>query len=97
MSLKFIKQTEDFKCEHCQALVLGNGFTNHCPECLWSKHVDFYPGDRAHHCEGLMAPLRLEPDKGKTVLIHRCLTCKEEKRNKTGPNDQLDVLLDKMV
>lgn len=97
MSLKFIKRAEDFKCEHCEALILGNGFTNHCPKCLWSKHVDFYPGDRAHYCGGLMAPLRLEQDKGKFSVIHQCLICKEEKKNKVGPNDQLDVFLDKMV
>lgn len=23
-------------CEHCSAEVLGTGYTNHCPKCLWS-------------------------------------------------------------
>ena len=24
-----------------------NGYTNHCSQCLWSKHVDINPGDRS--------------------------------------------------
>lgn len=42
----FTKTVEDFICAHCGTHVRGNGYTNHCPECLWSKHVDNNPGDR---------------------------------------------------
>ena len=52
---KFIKVKEDFVCEHCGAEVKGDGYTNHCPKCLWSKHVDVHPGDRAAECGGMMA------------------------------------------
>ena len=53
MSATFIRKTEDFICEHCGREVRGNGYTNHCPYCLWSKHVDINPGDRAAGCGGL--------------------------------------------
>lgn len=36
----FTRVIEDFICENCGTEVKGNGYTNHCPKCLWSKHVD---------------------------------------------------------
>lgn len=42
-----------FVCEFCHAEVypLVNGsYRNHCPRCLFSKHVDDSLGDRASHC-----------------------------------------------
>jgi Zn finger protein HypA/HybF involved in hydrogenase expression len=48
----FKRTIEDFTCEHCGEQVTGNGFTNHCPQCLWSKHVDIDPGDRLALCGG---------------------------------------------
>ncbi|MEA1909889.1 MAG: RNHCP domain-containing protein, partial [Patescibacteria group bacterium] len=56
----FIKTTEDFTCEHCGYNVKGTGYTNHCPKCLYSKHVDDVPGDRKNKCNGLMAPIGVE-------------------------------------
>ncbi|MEK7158524.1 MAG: RNHCP domain-containing protein, partial [Patescibacteria group bacterium] len=47
MSRTFQRRVEDFTCESCGAQVTGDGYTNHCPQCLVSKHVDVYPGDRA--------------------------------------------------
>ena len=37
---KFQKKSENFKCGNCGASVKGEGYRNHCPKCLWSKHVD---------------------------------------------------------
>jgi hypothetical protein len=56
---------------------LTNGsYRNHCPECLWSKHVDVKPGDRASSCHGLMQPERLDHRSGKgLVIVHRCVQC----------------------
>ena len=34
----FQRHVEDFECEHCGAFVEGDGYTNHCPACLWCKH-----------------------------------------------------------
>ena len=54
---KFTKRKENFICENCGHFVVGNGFTNHCPNCFFSKHVDINPGDRLCSCNGLMKPI----------------------------------------
>jgi hypothetical protein len=41
--MPFIARQEPFVCEHCGKAVepLAKGsYRNHCPHCLWSKHVD---------------------------------------------------------
>ncbi|GIW69886.1 MAG: hypothetical protein KatS3mg101_0633 [Patescibacteria group bacterium] len=53
----FQKKKENFICKNCGYFVIGNGYTNHCPRCLYSEHVDINPGDRANTCEGLMEPV----------------------------------------
>ena len=63
---KFQRTIEDFTCEQCNFAVKGNGYTNHCPKCLWSKHVDVNPGDRAATCGGLMEPIGAEVGGGGT-------------------------------
>ncbi len=87
MSSRFIKNTEDFVCEKCGKEVKGNGYTNHCPHCLYSKHVDINPGDRKASCKGLMEPVKIENQKGDWVLTHKCQSCKYEKRNKVSRED----------
>ena len=94
MSETFIKNVEDFKCEHCGEEVKGGGYTNHCPKCLWSRHVDRNPGDRASLCKGMMEPIATEIQHGQQILIHRCEKCGEEKRNRTSEKDEFEVLLD---
>jgi hypothetical protein len=89
----FQRRKEDFTCEKCGASVTGSGYTNHCPKCLWGKHVDVNPGDRAHMCGGMMEPIRVERQGDTYVLIHRCATCGTEKRNKTAPDDDFEMLL----
>ena len=92
-SQKFIKNREDFVCEKCGAEVAGNGYTNHCPECLWSKHVDFFPGDRAGDCGGMMEPVKVEKTGKEYVIIHKCQKCGEEKRNKAVKEDNFQMIL----
>lgn len=89
----FQRKKEDFQCEKCGALVSGDGYTNHCPKCLWSKHVDNFPGDRAATCGGLMEPVFLEPENGGQKLTHHCVVCGYEKKNKTAENDDFEALL----
>lgn len=90
---KFSRTKEDFLCENCGAKVQGNGYTNHCPRCLWSKHVDEQPGDRAHHCGGLMEPFELWKKGSKLTLEHRCSKCGMVKRNKVSEHDDREKLL----
>ena len=90
---KFQRRIEDFVCENCGFAVQGDGFTNHCPRCLWSKHVDVNPGDRDSSCQGLMEPVGIELEHGEYRILHRCTRCGALKRNKTAPNDDFDAVL----
>ena len=92
-SLEFKRQREDFICEKCGAEVVGNGYTNHCPECLWSKHVDIHPGDRASVCGGMMEPVSVEVKGGEYTIIHKCVKCGYEKLNKAVKEDNFDLLV----
>ena len=80
-------------------LPLSNGsYRNHCPACLWSKHVDVRPGDRDATCHGLMRPERMEQRGGKgLVVIHRCVTCGLTKANRVADDpaqgDDIDTLI----
>lgn len=94
MSKTFIRVKEDFTCEKCGYHVAGDGYTNHCPNCLWSKHVDENPGDRASNCHGLMKP-SLESVKGdKYILKHTCQTCGHTKNNIASKSDNILVLIE---
>ena len=93
MMPNFQRRIEDFTCEHCGADITGTGFTNHCPHCLWSKHVDINPGDRAEPCRGLMQPIGVSAKKDGYRILFRCTTCGAERWNKAAPDDDFDVLL----
>ncbi|MEK7173403.1 MAG: RNHCP domain-containing protein [Patescibacteria group bacterium] len=93
MGKRFTRQKEDFVCENCGKEVVGGGYTNHCPDCLYSKHVDINPGDRQHSCRGLMMPVRIEIKGGKYIIVHQCLECGVIKKNKASPNDSFDTIL----
>ena len=88
---------ESFVCKVCGRTVVPDGagseHRNHCPYCLWSKHVDLNPGDRASKCQGLMKPLRVEKDNDGYVLVHRCQKCGYEKRNKTSEEDNFEEII----
>ncbi len=92
-SIQFKRNIENFVCEHCGEKVEGNGYTNHCPKCLWSKHVDIHPGDREAKCKGMMGPIRIEGKMGEWVIVHKCERCGYEKRNKVAKEDDMGVLI----
>ncbi len=92
MSKVFIKNKEDFVCEKCAYEVAGDGYTNHCPKCLYSKHVDINPGDRSSKCGGLMIPISVEGTQKEYVVTHKCLTCGYTKNNKVAPDDSIEIL-----
>jgi hypothetical protein len=90
--IMFIRTKEDFTCEKCGFFVAGDGYTNHCPECLWSKHVDVFPGDRAQMCGGMMEPVSVEVKNREYTLTHKCLKCGHIKPNKASKADNFDML-----
>lgn len=92
MSQIFIKRLENFICGQCGKAVAGDGYTNHCPHCLYSRHVDIHPGDRAAECGGLMMPVGLERRHGADRIIHRCLECQHQNPNRVGKDDDLAVI-----
>jgi len=91
--MSFTRTIEDFSCGHCGAMVRGNGYTNHCPRCLWSRHVDISPGDRAERCGGMMEPTTLEGSTPDYVIVHRCDTCGALRRVKVSPQDDPEALV----
>ncbi len=90
----FTKTVEDFNCAHCGAVVHGNGYTNHCPKCLWSRHVDNNPGDRAATCGGMMRPVSVMPDGARFVITHKCEICGKEKRQRTTDEDDINTIIE---
>ena len=93
MSRKFQRRIEDFVCEHCGNPVTGTGFTNHCPVCLWSKHVDINPGDREEPCQGMMEPVAVEKKRDEYRILFRCTNCGIVRWNKAAKEDDFEVLL----
>ncbi|MGW2404005.1 RNHCP domain-containing protein [Streptomyces sp. NPDC001739] len=93
-------QNQGFTCENCGTNVspLSNGsYRNHCPACLWSKHVDHKPGDRAAECRKLMIPERIDHRRHKgLVIIHRCTACGFVRPNRVAEDlyqgDDIDTL-----
>jgi hypothetical protein len=90
----FQRTLEDFECGHCGFFVRGqHGFENHCTQCLWSKHVDINPGDRAASCHGLMPPVQLDDRKGQYRYLQRCVLCGHERWNKQQDGDDFEAIL----
>ncbi|MBU0671152.1 MAG: RNHCP domain-containing protein [Patescibacteria group bacterium] len=89
---KFQKKVEDFICANCGHEVKGTGFTNHCPECFYSLHVDVNPGDRESACNGLMKLIRVELIDGEQTLVQKCIKCGHERKNKLQPEDNRENL-----
>jgi rubrerythrin len=91
---RFQAKKEDFVCENCGFAVVGNGFTNHCPKCLWSKHVDKNPGDREEKCGGLMKPVGIEGTQAAYSLHYVCQKCNYKNKNIVSPKDDFDKVLE---
>jgi len=85
---------EAFRCGHCQKSVPIGGvmIRDHCPFCLWGRHLDNIPGDRASNCGGLMKPLHFS-FAGDTRWIHySCTQCHHVFRVRSHPDDGLEIL-----
>lgn len=55
--------------------------------------MDVNPGDRAASCEGLMEPAYVEGASPDYSIVHRCVRCGYEGRNKIAENDSPDVVI----
>lgn len=92
---KFKNNDQTFICENCQKTVnkLFYSSRNHCPYCLYSKHVDLNPGDRLHDCNGLMKPIGIENYKGSYKISHQCQKCFIIKKNIIAKDDDLEQII----
>ena len=93
------EEDQAFKCGHCKqfigAPIAGGRHRNHCPNCLYSRHVDdTMPGDRKSDCHALMTPAALLVRRnGEQVIIHRCLGCGKEDPNRIAADDNPLLLM----
>lgn len=93
---KFKKLDEYFKCDACGKQVIPLGYTSrdHCPYCLYSKHVDLNPGDRECTCNGLLKPIAIEKSKKENYkIVYLCQKCKIIKRNIAAKDDNMDLII----
>ena len=93
---KFIMKDENFSCEKCGMDVKKLNYTarDHCPYCLYSKHVDINPGDREEECHGLMEPIKVEISSKKGyVILFRCKKCGAIRRCKAATDDDINLLI----
>lgn len=98
-----------FRCAQCGFSVTtsreqsGVNNRNHCPRCLWSKHVDeVKAGDRKAECKSRMQPLGMTlkqtPKRynretvGELMLIHRCTGCGKFSINRIAADDDASVI-----
>jgi hypothetical protein len=72
----------------------GTAHRNHCPNCLWSRHVDVVPGDRAAECGAAMEAVAIAGrDDGEWLLVHRCRGCHTLKANRVAGDDNPLMLM----
>ncbi len=93
-----------FRCGRCHAFISAEPFLsgvnnrNHCPYCLWSKHLDLYrAGDRLAACKSLMRPVGLalkhthkkyaSEMAGELMLVHLCIECEKLSANRLAADD----------
>ncbi len=87
---------EEFVCEHCHKKVspLEYSARDHCPYCLYSKHVDINPGDRANTCHGLLKPIGIDKYKDTYKIVYECEKCHQIHRNIMANDDNYDIILE---
>jgi Zn finger protein HypA/HybF involved in hydrogenase expression len=95
----FRSMKNEIRCAHCDRSFSlrapGTKQRNHCPYCLWSKHLDDrLPGDRRARCHGPMEPIAvsLRPD-GEWLILHRCKDCHTIHANRIAGDDNAVRLL----
>ena len=88
-------RNEEFECENCKKFVPKSSYTarDHCPYCLYSKHVDINPGDRLNECMGLMKPIGIEKYKNTYKIIYKCLKCNTIHKNIMSNDDDFEKII----
>ena len=86
---------EEFICEHCGVHVKRFKYSarDHCPFCLYSKHVDINPGDRLNPCKGLLKPIDIDKFKNTYKIIYKCNKCNELHKNIIADDDDINEII----
>ena len=104
-------KNDDFRCRHCRQIVSANPILsgvqnrNHCPYCLWSRHLDLSrAGDRMSACKALMRPIGLTLKRapkrygaayaGELMLILECIECGKVSLNRVAADDFSESLFE---
>ena len=87
-----MKTKRNFTCKHCGERVPeaapGTRNRNHCPHCLYSRHVDITRGDRKSQCGGMMKPIGIvERKDGEQLIVHQCQGCGCISKNRIAGDD----------
>lgn len=87
---------ENFVCENCKRNVTKLNYTarDHCPYCLYSKHVDINPGDRLNTCTGMLVPIDIEKFKDTYKIIYKCEKCGMIHKNIAANDDNMDKIIE---
>jgi hypothetical protein len=92
-------RADSFKCVHCKIEVptkaVSTAHRNHCPLCLWSRHVDVCVGDRKSICLSSMEPigLTIKRDGGELMIVHVCKGCGKISKNRISADDNDHAIL----
>jgi len=57
------------------------------------KTVDINPGDRMEKCNGMMKPISVDLKNGKYIVLHKCIKCGFEKKNKIIDDDNFEMVI----
>ena len=91
----FIKNDNEFNCVNCGKKVEKLKYTSrdHCNNCLYSLHVDVFPGDRKNGCKGVLVPINvIQTSKKGQVIIYKCSKCGVEVRNVVAEDDDRETI-----
>lgn len=93
---QFTMKDENFTCEHCGCDVTKLNYTarDHCPHCLYSKHVDIMPGDRLNSCCGLLKPVGIEKFKNTYKILYVCDKCHKKHKNIMANDDNMELIIE---
>ncbi len=92
---RFTMKDEHFICENCGSEVEPLNYTarDHCPYCLYSKHLDIFPGDRQNNCHGLLKPIGIEKFKDTYKILYNCEKCKKDHKNIMATDDNMEEII----
>lgn len=92
---RFTMKDENFTCENCHKSVNKLNYTarDHCPYCLYSKHVDIMPGDRSNECKGLLKPIGIEKFRDTYKIVYQCQKCNQIHKNIMANDDNMDIII----